>query len=180
MEQRWCNTGQGWLAGGIALNLFLRAAYKLGLVEDVVTFEKLVPVPSNVMYIPAGAKVEGQIHTELPIVVAGCMEGTLNVRGDADLIVLDKGEINNGLVSANNVEIHGTVRNARLDVNRLNITKTGKVIGKTQVRYDKISLDVDAPIEGHLSKRKSSRDGWVHIARPIVDALEGNSDATTF
>lgn len=162
------------------MNLLLRAAYKLGLIEDIVAFEKLVPVPNKVMYIPSGAKVEGQIHTELPIVVAGCMEGTLNVRGEGELIVLEKGEVNNGLVSANHVEVHGTVRNATIDVNRLNIAKTGKVVGNNRLRYDKLSKDEDAPIEGQIAKRKTIRDGYVHLARPTVDTLEGNAGTTTF
>lgn len=162
------------------MNLLLRAAYKLGLVEDIIAFEKLVPVPNQVMYIPSGARVEGQIHSELPIVVAGCMEGTLNVRGEGELIILDKGEVNNGLLSANHVEVHGTVRNATIDVNRLNISKTGKVIGNNRLRYDRLSKHEDAPIEGQIAKRKTIRDGYVHLARPTVDSVEGDASTTTF
>jgi cytoskeletal protein CcmA (bactofilin family) len=133
-------------------------------------------MPNDLLYLPSGAKIEGQIHTNLTVVVGGAMDGSINIRGDANLIVLEQGAINNGLVSANYLEVRGTLRNASVDVDKIYVDVTGKVLGKSRIRFDKLAKHEDAPINGMLQKRRSSRDGYVHLPRPIVDELHDDTE----
>ena len=164
------------MARGIAVNVLVKLGYKLGLIEDRIAFRKLEPLPKDLLLIPAGATIEGQIHTNMTVVVAGTMDGTINIRGDANMLVLEEGSVNNGLVSANYLEVRGALRNASVDVDRVFVAEKGKILGKSRIRYDKLGKHDDAPISGLLEKRKSARDGFVHIPRPIVDALESDTE----
>jgi len=158
------------------MNLLLRLAYKLGLIEDRVAFRTLTPLPRDILYIPAGYRVEGQIHTELPVVVAGTMDGSINIRGDADLVILKEGSINNGLVSANFVDVSGSLRNAHIDVCRLFIHDTGKVLGRSQILYEKLGKHPDSQMDATSKKRVISRDGLIYLAKGQIDLIEPISD----
>ena len=153
------------------MNPFLQAAVWLGLVEWRDDYERSEPMTNDVLYIPADAVVEGQIHTTLPVVVAGVMKGSINVRGDGKVTVLPKATVSDGLVSADFVEIRGVAANVDIDADRLLLTETGKIEGQSRVRYGQLSKHLEAPVNGLLQKRKSIRDGSAHIARSNVDSL---------
>lgn len=153
------------------MNGLLKLAQFLGLVEEHVVSDRTEKMPSDVLIIPPGAIVEGQIHTNLAVVLAGKMDGSINIRGEAKLLVLENAEVKNGLVSADNVEIHGLAANVAIDVDHLFLSKTGRVEGKSELRYGRLAKHEDAPINGLLQKRKTPRDGFIHVARPSVDEL---------
>ena len=159
------------MAGGSAMNFFIRMCYKLGLFEDVVAFKRLEPLPRDILYVPAGYTMAGQIHTDLPVVIAGCVEGSVNVRGGGDIVVLEQGSINNGLVSANYVDLSGALRNAHIDVDRMYVHESGKVLGRSKLLYSKLGKHDDAQVDVSTRKRSTGRDGFIHLAEGRVDAI---------
>lgn len=153
------------------MNRLLKLACRLGLVEAHVTFDSMEDLPNDVLIIPSGSVVEGQLHTNLTVVVAGEMNGSINIKGDASLTILEHAEVRNGLVSANTVEIHGTTRDVAIDVDRVHVSSTGRIEGNSQLRYGKLSKHEDAPINGQIEKRKSRRDGFAHLVKPADEFL---------
>lgn len=153
------------------MNKLAKLACLLGLMEEHVVSDRTDPIPKDVLILPPGSVVEGELHTNMAVVVAGDVEGSINIRGDAKLIILEGASIRNGLVSADIVEISGSATDVGIDVDRLYVSGTGSIQGASKLRYGKLAKHENAPIDGMLQKRKTLRDGTLHIARPAVDVL---------
>lgn len=157
------------------MNIILRMAKKLGLIEPHDTFDSLESMPRDVLYIPENHLIEGQISTDLAVVVAGRVEGSINIRGDATLTVLETGSINNGLVSAKNAVVDGALRNAQVDVDRLYVSESGKIVGQSEILYAKLGKHDDSQIDAASRKRQNDRDGYVYVAKGKMDLVESTS-----
>lgn len=156
------------------MNKLLKLAVFFGLAEEHEIYDRAVSMPSDVLIIPPGSLVDGQLQTNMSVVVAGEMDGSINIRGDAQLLILEDGEVKNGMVSADYVEIHGVARNVAIDADRVNLLKTGKIEGKSELRYGKLNKHEDAPINGLLQKRKTPRDGFADLIQRPVDVISNS------
>ena len=139
------------------MSRLLKIARFFRFVEEVEINDKSELMPENVFVIPQGVCLEGELHTSLPVVIAGEMHGTINVKNNSPLLILPGGLICNGLVSADVVEVQGRVTDAGIDTQKLSVSRTGSISGRSQVRYEKISKHEDSVIEGSFKKRKDPR-----------------------
>lgn len=156
------------------MSRLVKVARFLRLVEERVVFDKTEPLPNDVLIVPPGSLVEGQLHTNMSVVLGGEMHGSINIKGDAKLLVLEGAKIRGGLVSADLVEMNGVAIDVGIDADRMVLSQTGRVEGNSQVRYGKLTKHEDAPIDGRLQKRKSARDGFTHQIRSVPDVLFDN------
>lgn len=122
--------------------------------------------------VPAGVTVEGELHTNVRVIVAGTVIGGINVRGEAPIDVLPGAVVSEGLLSADCVNLRGIARDVSIDANNLSISKDGAVVGDSHTLYAKLIKDPDADISGRFGRRATPRDGSVHtpLSRPLIAA----------
>lgn len=128
-------------------------------------------VPSEKIVIPRGASVQGEIHTNMSVVVAGTLEGTVNIVGNQDLILLEGSEVRDGLVSADRILVKGTLRNSAVDVETLQLPEGGRLEGNNTVRYANIRKHDEAPLNGRFLRRTGSRDHYTYENRIGADVV---------
>lgn len=141
-----------------------RWAIKLGFLEEHESFGSVETFKSDRLVVPAGRCFEGELHTDLPVIVAGEFRGAINIRGDGKLIFL-KGAKGRGFFSANEVQVNTSLNDVVIDTNVLKVAETGAIEGDSEVRYDQIVKHLDAPINGRFGRRSTSRDGFANLVR---------------
>lgn len=146
----------------------LELARRLRLVEMREDFDARTTLPSDVFVIPRGTVIEGQFRTNLPVLIEGQLTGGVHIEGDAVLTLSANGLLAGGAVSANRVQLHGPAHNMSIDADVLELSATGSIEGQSEVRYGTLAKHVDAPVNGLMTKRRSPRDSFTRLGRPVL------------
>lgn len=153
------------------MSFIRRLALTLRLVEERDVYDKREKVPDDVLIIPRGSHVAGELHTDLEVIVAGTLEGSVNITSTRRVVVLESGMVSSGVISTEELDIYGTVRAVGVDVDRLRMSATGGIEGNSQVRYKKLSTHEDAQINGQLAKRSEDRVALVPNVQNHIELL---------
>lgn len=153
------------------MNLVIRLLQRLNIVDLHETYDKREAIDTSTLVIPEGCTVSGDMHSSIPVVIAGEVQGTVNVVGDGPVTVLKSGSVSKGLLSANTIKLGGKLTDVALDADLLQVDSSARVKGHSMVRYGKLEMHKDGVLEGALSRRRNPRDAFAHELRP-VDVLD--------
>jgi len=92
----------------------------------------------------------------------------VHIEGDAELMLAPHGLLAGGAVSANRVQLNGPAHNMAIDADVLELGATGSIEGQSEVRYGTLAKHVDAPVNGLMMKRRSPRDSFARLGRPVL------------
>jgi cytoskeletal protein CcmA (bactofilin family) len=143
------------------MNVLLRALRRLGLYLEIIEvrdrFETAIYRDADVLFLPASGQFKGFIETDLPVVLAGALDGSIVVHGTGSVDVLEGASVRNGMVSADAVTLKGVCSDVGIDVNTLHISETSGVAGDSYIRYNKLEKHLNSDVEGAMNKRKEPR-----------------------
>jgi cytoskeletal protein CcmA (bactofilin family) len=139
------------------LNIFLKLAVALHLVEEYEHFDQIHALPPNTLVIPKDCTITGSISADFDVLLAGRLNGTLRVSEGHSLRVLEGATLQEGQICADSVNMSGHFRDVNIDTNVLTMDATSSIEGNSIVLYQKLIKHEDADLNGRISVRKTPR-----------------------
>lgn len=142
------------------MNVFTRILLAIGILERHEHFANMRPISidgEQKLILPKGASFRGNIETDVPVIIAGTFQGSVQTTGGA-VMLLNSGTVQDGTISADLVEIYGSVKSSRIEGQDVEIYEGAHVGYQSKVVFDNLQVHKNARISGSYENRNEIKE----------------------